>query len=146
MTAASQRSLTVQRDIDASPEELFDAWLDPESLAVWMKGADFIKASTARVDPRVGGEYRIVMQAADRAYVHSGTYRTIDRPRTLSFTWTSDATQHQPTLVTVEFRPKGAMTRIVLTHEQLPEHEIEDHRKGWTWVLELLNEHMTGAS
>ena len=32
--ATSAPSLTVRREIEASADELFDAWLDPASLAV----------------------------------------------------------------------------------------------------------------
>lgn len=30
-------TVTLRREIAASAEELFDAWLDPASLAVWMR-------------------------------------------------------------------------------------------------------------
>ena len=30
-------AVTIRRKIEATPEELFDAWLDPESVVEWMR-------------------------------------------------------------------------------------------------------------
>ena len=55
-------AVVVRRMIAASAEDLFDAWLDPEALAQWMRPGS-IQSTVARVEPRVGGAYEIVMQA-----------------------------------------------------------------------------------
>jgi uncharacterized protein YndB with AHSA1/START domain len=52
--------LVVRRTIAASPKDLFDAWLDPGALMVWMKPAQATK-SDVTVDARVGGRFEIVM-------------------------------------------------------------------------------------
>jgi uncharacterized protein YndB with AHSA1/START domain len=70
---------------------------------------------------------------------HHGEYRTIERNRKLVFTWYSDATHRNETLVTVEFNAAIAGTEIVLTHERLPDHEAScSHTQGWTQALGLL--------
>ena len=55
-------ALTVRREIAASAEELFDAWLDPASLAVWMRPGDTQRADDGVQDIvrslRVGGRGR----------------------------------------------------------------------------------------
>ncbi len=131
-------TVVVERTIAAPAGELFDAWLDPDSLARWMRPGG-IPRSSARVDPRVGGAWEVVMHHPDRPLRHSGVYRVIERPRRLVFTWVSDATHFTETLVTVEFRAAGKGTRIVLTHERLPDHEATlSHAQGWTGALELL--------
>lgn len=134
----SSPTVTVRRLIDASAEELFDAWLDPVSLAAWMVPRN-ITHSTAKVEPRVGGRFEIVMHRAGERLLHSGVYRTIDRPRRLVFTWISDATMHTESLVTVEFLAGHGATEIVLTHEQLPDVDaLPSHSNGWTDALEML--------
>ena len=76
-------SVTVRREIAASAEELFDAWLDPESMSAWMKPRD-IRETHAETDAREGGSFRIVMvRNDDDSVVHTGMYRVIDRPRRL---------------------------------------------------------------
>jgi uncharacterized protein YndB with AHSA1/START domain len=69
---------------------------------------------------------------------HTGTYRTIDRPRRLAFTWLSPHTDKRDTLVTVDFITRGNNTEVIVTHEQLPHSEMTSHDKGWTSALEKL--------
>lgn len=64
-------SVTVRRTIEASAEELFDAWLDPEAVADWMRPAG-IERTRARIDPRAGGAFEIVMHhATEGEIVHT---------------------------------------------------------------------------
>jgi uncharacterized protein YndB with AHSA1/START domain len=130
--------IVVRRTIAATVDELFEAWLDPESLAQWMRpGAG--APSTVKVDARVGGTFEVVMHHQSGPSRHYGEYRAIERNKKLVFTWYSDATHHQETVVTVEFRAANASTEIVLTHERMPDHEaVLKHSQGWTMALELL--------
>jgi len=133
----------VNRTIPATVDELFDAWLDPESLAQWMHPGTTAR-STARVDARVHGAFEVVMHYPNRPLRHYGVYQTIERNKKLVFTWFSDATQHTETLVTVEFNAASASTEIVLTHERLPDSQAGcSHVQGWTLALELLEDLLT---
>ncbi len=130
--------IVVRRTIPATVDELFDAWLDPESLSQWMLPGDH-QRNTVKVEARVGGSFEVVMHHQDGSKRHYGEYRLIERNRKLVFTWHSDATQHRETLVTVEFHAATASTEIVLTHERMPDHEAGlGHTRGWTRALELL--------
>ena len=132
--------LTVRREIAAPAQELFDAWLDPAKLAVFMRPSD-TKRSAVKVDPRIGGAFEVVMHTPSGTVPHTGTYREIDRPRRLVFTWNSPYALHNDSLVTVEFRPAGKGTEIVLTHEGLPTKEaVSGHTKGWSDILVLLGQ------
>jgi uncharacterized protein YndB with AHSA1/START domain len=137
--AIAPAAVIVRRTIAASPEALFDAWLDPQALAVWMRPGT-IKSTTAKVDARVGGRYEIVMRGESEQFPHTGTYHVIDRPRQLVFTWLSRATDNKESLVTVDFLRLGARTEVVVTHEQLPASARESHSHGWTSGLEHLEE------
>ena len=138
-------AVVVRRTIAASAEDLFDAWLDPEALAEWMRPGT-IKRSTARTDPRVGGEYEVIMQGESGEIPHRGVYQVIDRPRRLVFTWISPFAG-ELSLVTVDFLvvdpPKNHRTEVVVTHEQLPEDAKAAHSRGWTNGLEHLDEACT---
>jgi uncharacterized protein YndB with AHSA1/START domain len=61
----------------------------------------------------------------------------------LSFTWISRATDHRPTVVTIEFHERGTGTELVLTHRRLAPKAVEGHRKGWTDIVRLLDEALT---
>ena len=131
-------AVVVRRVIAASAEDLFDAWLDPEALAQWMRPGTII-STLARVDPRVGGAYEITMHGQDGVYVTKGVYRVIERPKRLVFTWVSGPAENKETLVTVDFVRIDKRTEVV-THEQLPESAMPSHRNGWTSGLEHLDE------
>jgi len=140
--AIAPATVVVRRTIAASAEDLFDAWLDPKALAIWMRPGG-IKKTTAKVDARVGGRYEIVMQG-DESYPHAGEYRVIDRPRRLVFTWISNGTEQRESLVTVDFSSAGKHTEVIVTHEQLPQSQRVSHTNGWTSALEHLDEHYAG--
>ena len=135
-------SIRVRRRIAAPAQVLFDAWLDPESVAAWMRPFDTVR-TVAQADPVVGGSYRIDMHQPDGKVVeHVGKYVEIDPPRRLVFTWASPATQHKDSLVTIEFIESAGATEVSLTHEQLPEYMAQAHVGGWTSAFEKLAAHL----
>jgi uncharacterized protein YndB with AHSA1/START domain len=143
MTAGSDsdETLVVRRFIRVPRERVFAAWLDPASLAQWMRPTGMTDA-TAEADPRVGGKFRIVMIQGQERHEHTGEYLVIERPERLSFTWISKATDLRPTVVTIDFLERDAGTDVVLTHRRLPPSQVQSHRDGWTDIvrkLELLS-------
>ncbi len=138
----SAETLVVRRFISVPRERVFAAWLDPASLVQWMRPGQTTDA-TVDVDPRVGGKFRIVMIEGRERYEHTGEYLAIEPPARLSFTWISKATDHKPTVVTIEFHGRGTGTELVLTHRRLGPKAIEGHRAGWTDILRELDEALT---
>jgi uncharacterized protein YndB with AHSA1/START domain len=137
----SSETLVVRRVIPVSRERVFQAWLDPKSLVQWMRPGGMTDA-TADVDAQVGGKFRIVMIEGAKRYEHTGEYLAIDPPRRLEFTWISDATDHQSTVVTIDFLERDRGTELVLTHRRLPPKQVESHRGGWTDIFQLLEKRL----
>jgi len=135
----SGESLIVRRFIPVARERVFAAWLDPASLAQWIRPRGTTDA-TAEIEARVGGKFRIVMTQGAQKFEHTGEYLVIEPPERLSFTWISEATDLRPTVVTINFLERDAGTDLVLTHRQLPASEIESHRSGWTDIVVKLSE------
>jgi uncharacterized protein YndB with AHSA1/START domain len=148
MTAvASIPTITVKRRIAAPAQQIFDAWLDPASLAEWMRPCSSgTKRSDIKVDARVGGAFEFVMHVPSGPVRHTGVYQTIEPPRRLVFTWNSPHAGQNDSLVTVEFRPDGQATEVVITHERLPEAVRAGHTEGWTRLLESLANQLMPAS
>jgi len=92
------------------------------------------------VDPKVGGKFRIVMIEGPKHYEHTGEYLVIEPPERLEFTWISEATGHRSTVVTIQFLKRDGGTELVLTHRRLPPTQVESHRRGWTDILQLLEQ------
>ena len=137
VSGGMRTAVVVRRIIAATADELFDAWLDPDSLAQWMHPG-LITPSTASVDARIGGAFEVVMQHHDGLLRHYGVYRDIKRNQKLVFTWHSDATHHIETLVTVTLHVVTAGTEIVVMHERIPDDGTSSHIQGWTQALALL--------
>jgi uncharacterized protein YndB with AHSA1/START domain len=134
----SETSLTVRRQIDARPEEVFDAWTSAEAMKAWMRPGDTNDVA-ASLDVRVGGKYTIDMIGPESTHKHHGEYRVVDRPRKLVFTWNADWIPGG-SVVTLEFHGKGGGTELVLTHEGLPDRtSVENHTMGWGMILEKLD-------
>jgi uncharacterized protein YndB with AHSA1/START domain len=132
-------SLAVRREIAAPAEVLFDAWLNAESLGAWLRPGG-TRETRAETDPRVGGTFRIVMVDDDSSMLHTGTYREIDRPRRLVFTWSSPATRFRDSLVTVTFHASSSDSTLVEIHQVgLPDEAAQaSHHAGWSDILREL--------
>lgn len=140
MATAATQALRVSRTITANAERLFRAWTDPEELRHWWRmdgeGWEFAEAS---IDLRVGGRYRLGMTSPEgKVHVAVGEYREIRRPTRLAFTWDWEAPSPAvgETLVTVEFRPAGNRTEVVITHERFTNPDrVPRHEQGWNELL-----------
>lgn len=141
---ANVPTITVKRKIAAPAQQLFDAWLDPLSLATWMRPCSVSTPSAVKVDARVGGAFEIVMHVDSGSVRHTGIYQTISAPHRLVFTWNSPHAGQHDSLVTVEFRPVCEGTEVIITHERLPEAAQAGHIGGWTEILESLDKTING--
>lgn len=134
-------ALTVERVIPGPIEDVFDAWLDPVSMKQWMKPGP-MTLSDARVDPVVGGKYALMFAGDGQVIPHEGEYREITRPHRLVFTWKSEGAGD--TIVTIAFtRLADRKTKLTLTHERFINEGVrDDHRSGWSGILEKLDQTM----
>jgi uncharacterized protein YndB with AHSA1/START domain len=132
-------SVIVRREIAAPASDLFDAWLDAQSLGSWFRPFG-TRETRAETDPRVGGTFRIVTVDDETSTVHTGTYREIDRPSRLVFTWSSPVTRFRDSIVTVTFQPSSNNSTVVEIHQVgLPDEEARaSHHQGWSDVLREL--------
>jgi len=128
--------LTVSRTIPATPEQVFDAWMDPKS-----PGGPWLGAAELSLDPVVGGLLYLKVEYQGRTWPHYGRFLRIDRPRLVEYTWVSEATQGVESIVTVTFEPRGDGTEVTLRHARVPDDAMgQQHREGWTWILNALFE------
>jgi uncharacterized protein YndB with AHSA1/START domain len=134
--------IRITRLLPAPPEEVFAAWTDQASLKEWMC-PEAMTVARVNIDVRVGGKFELVMRGENGDITHVGEYREIRPPHRLVFTWQSNPTHQQETLVTVELSPKGKQTELVLVHELLPnEHSAAQHQNGWQSIVEKLGRYL----
>ena len=131
--APMTKALRLVRTIPASPERVFEAWTTSEQMERWT-----CPDPTARVEVdielRVGGRYLICMEVEGGPFTAFGTYREIDPPRRLVYTWQwkQPHTMEVETVVTVEFLAVEGGTEIRLTHEGFSASSDRDgHETSW---------------
>lgn len=145
MTAPSRIPIRVQREYDAPPERVFDAWLDPDSAGAWLFATPAGRMTRVEIDPHVGGTFRIVERRGEEDAGHAGVYLAVQRPRRLAFSFDAgDASvpaRRDADPVTLELEAlRGGRTRLVLVHEMSAEWAdyAERTRAGWADILEGL--------
>lgn len=135
MEAGTSPAQAIEREvrIDASPETVFEFFTDPEKMVRW-------KGTSATLDPRPGGIYRVEMNPK---VVAAGEYVEVDPPNRVVFTfgWEGDDNPTQPGSSTVEITltPDGDGTKVRLVHTGLPSPEsAERHGEGWDTYMARL--------
>ena len=134
-TPTGASPIVIEALFPTSPERLFRAWTDPADLRQWF-GRDPAHTSDVQIDLTEGGHWQISM--VDGQNRLEGIYTSIKPHDFLSFTWAhiqigdSGETRTPPSEVALEFTPKGAATRLVLTHREIQSESGRiGVRDGW---------------
>lgn len=119
-----------ERMIPASPEEVFDAWLNPETPGTpWHEKDELI------FNPKVDGLWYWNYKGKSLY----GRFTEIERPGRIRLTWVSPNTLGFESTVTLTFQKKGSETRMTLVHSGLPDHELaKGHDAGWNYFMDKL--------
>lgn len=134
----NSQTVTVRKTLRVSCEEVFDAWLDAEGMRTWMCPGP-VTYSEVKLEPRVGGQFEIVMRAPGADIVNRGEFRVLDRPARLQFTWISSRWDNQETLITIDLTAREGHCDLLLTHQRFPmDHSGEQLQLGWGQILEKL--------
>ena len=128
----------VTRRFKASPERVFDAWLDPEKAGTWLFATPTGQMVRAEIDPRVGGKFIFVDRRDGEDVEHTGEYLEIDRPRRLVFTFSVPTYSDESTRVTVEIVPHGSGSELTLTNENVPAEYLSQTEAGWKSIVDGL--------
>jgi len=132
-------NLVVTRNIAAPVERVYQAWVNPEKMAVWFKPNERWRSVEVVAEVAVGKPYHITMTHNDGDVFHlAGEYTDVVPNRKLAFSWQGPG-EPESSLVTVEFRSTSAGTEMVLTHERLTSSgQREQTNLGWNGCLDNL--------
>ena len=133
-------SVRVSRQLGASPERIFDAWLDAREARAVLVAGGIGHAIRAEIDARNGGGFRIVHRRGGEEVEHSGEYLEIDRPQRLVFSLFVERCGQWDDRVIVELAPVADQTLLVLTHELSLPNPAQRSRvqRGWARVMDGL--------
>jgi uncharacterized protein YndB with AHSA1/START domain len=132
MTVANVTSLRLQHHFSSSPERVFDAWVNPETVSKWLFTTPASEKNTTEVDARVGGKWSIIDRRDGVDYRALGEYVEIDRPRRLVFTFGMPQFSPEFAHVIVEIAPEGSGSLLTVTHQSLPWSHVKETERGWS--------------
>src|SRR4051794_23532665 len=115
-TMEQHRTVRASRRIRATPEQIYDAWLDPDRVKTWMSAVGADERVTVSLDPTIGGAFSFVVRRDGSNLVHGGESLTLERPRRLSFTWRVPRVSLETSLVTIALAAAGDETEVSLEH------------------------------
>jgi uncharacterized protein YndB with AHSA1/START domain len=133
---ANGEPVTLEVMIEATPETVFEFFVDPQLMRQWMGGHAVLEA-------RDGGRF-----AVDIGDNHArGSFLTVEPPERVVFTWGWDGSELVPpgsSTVTVVFEATDGGTLVRLIHSDLPTGEDIRHTHGWTHYLGRLTKAAVG--
>ena len=121
----TERSVThatfvIERTYHASPARVFAAWADPAAKARWFAGPAEWQSGAYALDFRVGGcERASGGPPGGPLHIYEARYQDIVPNERIicAYDMYLDKTRISVSLATVEFKPAGAGTRLVVTEQ-----------------------------
>jgi uncharacterized protein YndB with AHSA1/START domain len=114
-------------EIAATPDVVFDYFIQPELLVRWM-------GDVARLEARDGGLFAVDINGV----IIRGHYVRVERPHLIEIAWGEAGNEAMPpgaTRVLVRFHEVPTGTRVELTHSGLVPDERAKHAIGWPHFL-----------
>jgi uncharacterized protein YndB with AHSA1/START domain len=118
--SVTHATFVVERTYDAAPARVFAAWADPAVKARWFKGPEEWGPGHHELDFRVGGrEVSRGGPPGGPVITYVARYQDIvpDQRFVYAYDMTVGETRISVSLATVEFKPEGAGTRLVVTEQ-----------------------------
>jgi uncharacterized protein YndB with AHSA1/START domain len=113
--SVAHATFTIERIYDASPERVFGAWSEPVAKARWFGPGD-----SHELDFRVGGQEHLTARGPDGSnYAFDSRYQDIVSGQRIVYAYDMhrEQTRISVSLATIEFKPAGEGTRLVLTEQ-----------------------------
>ena len=129
MTHAQSKpqTLRLERTFDATPQQLWAAWTDPQQYAKWFNPAPGIDLVIHEFEVRPGGRIRFDMPQPDgNKNPQEGVFHAL-HPYTEITTGAPD----KSFLLKVTFHPAGARTRMVVDVTGVPPEYHAMATQGW---------------
>ncbi|HLW74970.1 MAG TPA: SRPBCC family protein [Gammaproteobacteria bacterium] len=137
---SSNQTVTVKvtRRFKASPERVFDAWLDPAKARLFLFATPTGQVVRADIDARVGGRFLIVDRRDGDDVAHEGEYLEIVRPRRLIFTFGVPKYSKEYSRVTIDIVPAAGGCELTLSHEGVLAEYADKTPEGWGMIFDGL--------
>ncbi|MEM7302448.1 MAG: SRPBCC domain-containing protein [Pseudomonadota bacterium] len=131
----NDRTLTLERQLGATPQAVYDAWTKPELLVQWW-GPEGLTTPIHDMDVRPNGAWSTTMVNPDGGkHTCSGVYRVLEPPHRLVFTWAweqDDGNRGPETQVEISLMANESGTLMRLVQGEFDTAETANqHGFGW---------------
>lgn len=130
--------LKVSRVLDATAEEVFDAFTSAEAQRIWFRGPEQDMSSVVEIecDPRVGGKWDQVWGPnPQELYREYCVFTAVDRPHRLALTshFIGPDGATVDTEVDVTFEEVDGKTKLTVVQTGIPTTELRDFLSTMAW-------------
>ena len=132
--------LRLSRSYNVAPEKVWRAWTEPQALSQWFGPGKAPSVTTAEIDLRVGGRYRIVFSTPDGdTHEVSGVYQEVVPHRRLVFTWAWKSTPERVSRVSIDLKLLPSGCGLSFVHDRFFDAEARaNHERGWMAFFDKL--------
>ena len=130
--------ITVEKVVNASLEQVWDAWNDPADIERWNTAHESWHTTESSVDLREGGRFKSRMEAKDGSggFDFEGTYTRIVPKKTIEYRM-SDGRE-----VEIEFAAGVGGVLVRETFDAESQNPPELQRQGWQAILDNFARHV----
>lgn len=128
--------LRMSRLIPASPDDVFDAYTDPEKQKVWFNIIGDAELVEVEADLRVGGYITNVWgKSEDQLFRETNTIRVFDRPHRLetSSTGSNPEGETMETEIAITFEAVEGGTLMSVVQSGFPTEELREFFTTYAW-------------
>ncbi len=138
MSTLDKADLSVTKGIDNSPDQVYDAWLDPKVARKFLFATERGTMVRAEIDPRVGGRFTMTDRRDGDDFEHAGEYIVLDRPKQIVFDFWLPKFSEERTRIQIDIAANGGKSSLTLTHRDVPPGHRDKARNGWMTILSAL--------
>ena len=135
-------TLRLKRVMKASPEKIYNAFLDPDALAAWLPPHGMV-GKVHSMDARVGGKFRMSFYTVTKSWSNTfgGTYLELVPSKRIVHSdkfETDDPSMQAEMKVTITLTPVSEGTLIEVVQEGIPAPVAGGSPYGWSQSLDKL--------
>lgn len=136
--------LECHRQIPATPDEVYEVWIDPHSPGgPWFAPNAHGMSSKIIFDAKVDGLFFHAVTNQGQTWFHYGRFTKLEHGAVVEHTWVGEWTKGRESVVTTTFEARDGGTYVHLKHSGVPDDEEgKRHLGGWQWTLGQLAEGM----
>ena len=130
--------ITVSTTIEASIENVWDAWTNPSHITQWYHASDDWHAPYADNNVRVDGTFKTTMAAKDGSFSFDleGVYTKVELHKYIAYTLPDGRN------VEITFKNEDGSVNIVESFDPESQNSHELQQQGWQMILNNFKKHV----